>query len=90
LEEVENMKSVPNWASCLHANSWIFSTFLAIFIKFLNSKTDIEFPIFSFEIHFESLEVPIEEVVTFFKTFSTIFYFKFFELRKVLFESVKV
>jgi hypothetical protein len=36
LEEVANMKSVPNWISYLHANSWIFTPFLAILIDFLN------------------------------------------------------
>jgi hypothetical protein len=32
----------------------------------------------------------MEEVVPFFRTFSTIVYLKKFELKKVLFESVKV
>jgi hypothetical protein len=30
------------------------------------------------------------KVVPFFKSFTTIFYFKFFKLRKVLFDAVKV
>jgi hypothetical protein len=29
------------WISYLHANSWIFSLFLAILINFLKSKTDL-------------------------------------------------
>jgi hypothetical protein len=32
----------------------------------------------------------MEELVPFFKTFSTIFYFKFCELGKVLVESIKI
>jgi hypothetical protein len=90
LEEVANIKSVPNWISYLHANSWIFGPFLSILINFLNSKTDLDFPKFQFEINFESGEVPMEEVVPFFKKFSTIFYFKFVELKKALFGSVKI
>jgi hypothetical protein len=53
-------------------------------------KTYLDFPKFSFAIHFESGDVPMEELVPFFKTFSTIFYFKFCELRKVLVESIKI
>jgi hypothetical protein len=45
---------------------------------------------FSFEIHFECEEVPMEEVDLFFKTFSTIFYFKIFKFGKVFFELIKV
>jgi hypothetical protein len=45
---------------------------------------------FSFIFHFESQEVPIEKVVPFFKTFTTIFYFKFFELGKALFGLNKI
>jgi hypothetical protein len=48
------------------------------------------FPEFLFEIHFESGGVPMEEIVLFFKSFSTVFYFKFFELGEVLFGVVKV
>jgi hypothetical protein len=77
LEEVANMKSDPNWISYLHANSWIISPFLTILINFLKSKTDLEFPKFSFEIYFKSEGVIMEKVVTFFKTFLTIFYFNF-------------
>jgi hypothetical protein len=32
----------------------------------------------------------MEKVIPLFKQFKTIFYFKFFELRNVLFESVKI
>jgi hypothetical protein len=46
LEEVANMRSVPIWISYLLANSWIFSTFLAILINFIKSKTDLNFPKF--------------------------------------------
>jgi hypothetical protein len=45
---------------------------------------------FSFDIHFESGGVPMEEVVPFFKTFSTVFYFKIFKLGKVQFGAFKV
>jgi hypothetical protein len=44
---------------------------------------------FLFEIHFESGEVPMENVVPFFNPFTTIFYFKFFELGKVLSGAIK-
>jgi hypothetical protein len=89
LEEDSNMKSVQNWISYIHANSWSFSPFIAILIIFLMSKTDLDFPKFSFEIHFESGDVTMEEVVPFFKAFSTILYFQIFELGNVLFDSVK-
>jgi hypothetical protein len=49
----------------------------------LNSKHR-NFSEFSFEIHFESGEVPMEKVVPFFKPFTTVFYFKNFELGNVL------
>jgi hypothetical protein len=55
----------------------------------LNSKPR-SFPDFSFEIHFESEEVPMEKVVPFYKPFIIIFYFKFVELGKVLFGPAKV
>jgi hypothetical protein len=42
----------------------------------LNSKLR-NFSEFSFEIHFESREVPMNKVVPFFKPFITIFYFNF-------------
>jgi hypothetical protein len=90
LEEVANIKTVPNWISYLHQNFWIFSPFLDILINFLKSKIDIDFPKFSFEIHFEYGEVLMGEVVPFSKKFSTIFYLKKFELDKILFEMVKV
>jgi hypothetical protein len=32
----------------------------------------------------------MKKIVTFFKSFTIIFYFKFFELDKVLFESIKI
>jgi hypothetical protein len=55
----------------------------------LNSKCG-NFSKFSFEIHFETGEVPKEKVVPFFKTFTTIFYFKLFKVGKVHFGWVKV
>jgi hypothetical protein len=55
----------------------------------LNSKPR-KFSKFSFEIHFESGEVPMEKIIPFFKPLTTIFYFKFFDLGKVLFGAVKV
>jgi hypothetical protein len=73
LEEVANIRSIQNSISYLHANLWIFSPFLAIFINFLNSKTYHDFPMFLFKIHLESDEVPMEKVVPFFKTFTIIF-----------------
>jgi hypothetical protein len=45
---------------------------------------------FSFEIYFESGEVPMEEVVPFLKTLLTIVYFKILELGEFLFGSVKI
>jgi hypothetical protein len=50
-----------------------FSPYLAILIKFLNSKTDLGFPKFSFKIHFEYEEVPRETVVHLFETFKSYF-----------------
>jgi hypothetical protein len=41
-------------------------------------------------IHFEYEEVTIEKVVPFFKPFTTIFYLKYFKLRKIMFESNQV
>jgi hypothetical protein len=37
LKEAANMKSVKNWISYLHANSWIFIPHLAILFNFQNS-----------------------------------------------------
>jgi hypothetical protein len=37
------MISVPDWSSYLHANSCIFSPFLAILINFLKSKIELDF-----------------------------------------------
>jgi hypothetical protein len=77
LEEVANMRSVPNWIYYLHANYWIFSPPLAILFNFLKSKTDLDFPnFFEFKINFESEEVPMDKVVPLFKSFRTIFYLK--------------
>jgi hypothetical protein len=45
---------------------------------------------FSFKVQFESEEVSMEKVINLFKPLKIIFYFKIFEPRKVLFESVKV
>jgi hypothetical protein len=55
----------------------------------LNSKPRNFFE-FSFELHFESEKVPMEKVVPLIKTFKTILYFRFFELRKVLFGSKEI
>jgi hypothetical protein len=46
LEEVSNMKSVPNWISYPHENFWIFIPPLAILFYFLNSKIDLDFTTF--------------------------------------------
>jgi hypothetical protein len=43
LEEVDKMKSVPNWISYLHEISWIFSPFLDILVSFLKLKIDSAF-----------------------------------------------
>jgi hypothetical protein len=43
LEEVGNIKSVPNWISNLHANSWIFIPSQAILTNFLKAKRDLDF-----------------------------------------------
>jgi hypothetical protein len=55
----------------------------------MNSKPR-KFSEFSFEIHLEIGEVPMEKVVPFFKTFTTIFYFKFLKLMKGLFRSKEI
>jgi hypothetical protein len=47
-----------------------------------NPRSSLEF---YFKIHFESGEVPIRKVVRYFKTFTTIFYLKFFEFEKAPF-----
>jgi hypothetical protein len=46
LEEVSNMKSVPNGISYSNAKSWIFGPFLNILNNFQKSKTDLQFPNF--------------------------------------------
>jgi hypothetical protein len=61
-----------------------FCPFLYILFNFLKLKIDLE------SIYFESKEVPMEKVVHFFKTFTTIFHFKKIELGKILFGVVKV
>jgi hypothetical protein len=45
---------------------------------------------FSFKVQFEFEEVSMEKVIHLFKPLKIIFYFKIFEPRKVLFESIKV
>jgi hypothetical protein len=55
----------------------------------LNSEPR-NFSEFLFEIHLKYGEVPMEKVLPFFKTFTTIFYFKLFEPGKVLPASIKV
>jgi hypothetical protein len=72
------------WASCpgFHSNLKFQKGIL------LNSKCR-NFSEFSFEIHSESRKVPMKKAVPFFKTFTTIFYFKIFKCGKVLFGRVK-
>jgi hypothetical protein len=60
------------------------------FYSILSNSKPRNFSEFSFEMHFESEEVPMETVVPFSKTFTTIFYFKFLDLRTILSGSVKV
>jgi hypothetical protein len=55
----------------------------------LEPKSDLGFPEFLFEIHFESEDVPMEKVVPLFKPFGNIFYFKIFQLGRVLLRVVK-
>jgi hypothetical protein len=43
LEEVSDMKSVPNWISYLHENFWTFIPLLDILFYFLKLKTDLAF-----------------------------------------------
>jgi hypothetical protein len=79
------------WA--IGANTSVLSKFhpnLKLQEEILLNPKPRNFSEFSFEIHYESGEVPMDEVVPLFKTFSTIFYFNFFELGNVLFGSVKV
>jgi hypothetical protein len=83
------MKSIPNYISYLHVNSWIFSPFLDILINFLKSKTDIDF-LFLFKIQFKSKEFPITKVVPWFKYFNPIFYLKLFELEKTIFGPIQL
>jgi hypothetical protein len=90
LEEVANMKSVSNWISYHHENSWIVSLFLSILINFLKAKTDLDFPKLLFKIPSESKGVSMEKVVPIFKIFKIIFYLKILELRKIHFGSLKV
>jgi hypothetical protein len=47
LEEVANMKIVPNWISYHHVNSWIVDPFLSIVINLLKSKIDLDFTNFN-------------------------------------------
>jgi hypothetical protein len=49
-----------------------------------------KFSEFSFKIHFKFEEVSMEKVVLPIKSFKTIFYFKFLDLREVLFGSKEV
>jgi hypothetical protein len=56
----------------------------------LEPKSDLGFPEFYFEIHLESGEVSMEKVIPLIKSFKNIFYFKFFDLRNVLFGSKEV
>jgi hypothetical protein len=60
--------------------------FYQILFKFKHRS----FSEFQFKIHFESKDVPMVKVVLIFKTFKTIFHFKFSDQDKVLFGSVKV
>jgi hypothetical protein len=90
LEEVDKMRSVPNWISYLHANFWIFSPFLAILINFLKLKIDLDFPKFLFKIPSESEGVSMDKIVHICEIFKKIFYFKFLELGKAIFGSVEV
>jgi hypothetical protein len=60
-----------------------------LYLILSNSKPR-HFPEFSFQIPFESEEVSMEKVVHLFEIFKTMFYFKFLELRKVKFESIKI
>jgi hypothetical protein len=83
------MGSVPNCISNLPSNFWIFSPFLAILIKFLNSKTDLDFPKFEFKTHFKSKEVSMEKVVQLFEIFKNIFYFKKLTLGKPYLDQIK-
>jgi hypothetical protein len=80
-----------SWA--IGANTSVLSKFhpnLKLQEEILLNPKPRKFSEFSFEIHYESGEVPMDEVVPLFKTFSTIFYFNFFELGNILFGSVKV
>jgi hypothetical protein len=49
----------------------------AILINFLKSIIDLNFPKFSFQLHFEYEEVTMKKVVPLCKSFKTIFYFIF-------------
>jgi hypothetical protein len=48
-------------------------------------KSDIGFPDFLFEIHFESREVPIDKLVPCLIPYKSIFFFKIFDQDKVSF-----
>jgi hypothetical protein len=95
-QEIPSLKLqtfLPELSYTLGANRSILSKFHSN-RKFqeeilLNSKPR-SFNDFLFEIHFKSREVPMETVVPFFKFFTTIFYFNFFEVGKALFGSNKV
>jgi hypothetical protein len=84
------MKSIQNWVSYLHENSYIFSPSLAILYNFLEPNLELESPNFYFKLQLESEDVSMEKVVHHFDIFKNIFYFKFFEFGNILFESVKV
>jgi hypothetical protein len=58
-------------------------------LNFSNSKPR-SFSKFSIEIYSESEEVSMEKVVHPSESFKTIFYYKFFGLKKAIFGSVKV
>jgi hypothetical protein len=58
---------------------------LEIFSQILFNFKPRSFSDVSFEIHFEFEEVPIEKVVPFFKSFTTLFYFKILEHDKAIF-----
>jgi hypothetical protein len=56
----------------------------------LEPKSDLGFPEFYFEIHFESGEVPMDKVIYLIKSFKTIFYFEIFDFGKTDVDSNQV
>jgi hypothetical protein len=72
--------------SKFHSNSKFQNESILNSIEFKPRK----FPEFSFQIPSEYEEVSMDKVVHHFEIFKTIFYFKFLELRKVKFGSIKV